>query len=98
MHQDLNATGTVAFKKQLYQSMIAQALFIKSEIDGWRSSNVWGTLIWQFNEIVSHTPPFAVLTHMSCKNKLHRGLADVASLVRRDLLTVAHWYVSCCSA
>lgn len=48
MHQDLNATGIVAFKKQLYQSMISQGLFIKSEIDGWRSSNVWGTLIWQY--------------------------------------------------
>ena len=61
MHQDLNATGIVAFKKQLYQSMIAQALFIKSEIDGWRSSNVWGTLIWQLNEVVS----YAILTLLS---------------------------------
>jgi hypothetical protein len=47
----MNATGEVALKRQLYHSMIGQALFIKAEIDGWRSSNLWGTLIWQFNEI-----------------------------------------------
>lgn len=41
--------------------MIAQALFIKSEIDGWRSSNVWGTLIWQLNEVVS----YAIMTLLS---------------------------------
>jgi hypothetical protein len=51
LHQDLNQTGEVAFKRRFYQLMIAQALFIKSEIDGWRSINVWGTLVWQFNEI-----------------------------------------------
>jgi hypothetical protein len=34
--QDLGATGEAAFKKQLYQSMIGQALFLKTEIEGWR--------------------------------------------------------------
>jgi hypothetical protein len=36
MQQELNATGEAAFKKQLYQSMIGQSLFIKAEIEGWR--------------------------------------------------------------
>eukprot|EP00039_Didymoeca_costata_P007213 m.97371 g.97371 ORF g.97371 m.97371 type:complete len:1025 (-) comp13593_c0_seq2:109-3183(-) len=49
--QNLNETGEIAFKRQLYQSMVGQALFIKAEVEGWRSSNVWGTLIWQYNEI-----------------------------------------------
>ena len=40
LHQDLNHTGGVAFKRQLYQSMAAQTLFIKSEIGGWKSTNV----------------------------------------------------------
>lgn len=49
--QNLNATGESAFKRQLYQSMVGQALFISAEVQGWRSSNLWGTFIWQFNEI-----------------------------------------------
>lgn len=41
----------VAFKRQLYQSMIGQLLFLKTEIESWRSSNVWGTTFWMYNEI-----------------------------------------------
>jgi hypothetical protein len=43
--------GEVAFKKQLYQSMLGQALFLKTEIEAWRSQNVFGTTIWMYNEI-----------------------------------------------
>ena len=39
-------SGEVAFKRQLYQSMIGQLLFLKSEIEGWRSANVFGTTFW----------------------------------------------------
>ena len=53
LHQDLNATGEVAFKKQLYQSMIAQSLFIKAAqsikkkannaplFSKWLASKIW---------------------------------------------------------
>merc|ERR1719230_691332 len=47
----MNQTGEVAFKRQLYQSMIGQMLFLKTEIEAWRSQNVWGTTIWMYNEI-----------------------------------------------
>jgi hypothetical protein len=39
-------SGEVAFKRQLYQSMVGQALFLKTEIEGWRAQNVFGTTIW----------------------------------------------------
>ena len=48
---DMGRSGEVAFKKQLYQSMIGQALFLKTEIEAWRSQNVFGTTIWMLNEI-----------------------------------------------
>ena len=38
----MSETGEVAFKRQLYQSMVGQLLFLKTEIEGWRSQNVWG--------------------------------------------------------
>ena len=44
-------SGEVAFKRQLYQSMIAQLLFMKVTIESYRSSNGWGTLFWMYNEI-----------------------------------------------
>ena len=50
-HQDLNATGEVAFKKQLYQSMLGQALNHKATIESWRATNVFGTTIWMYNEL-----------------------------------------------
>jgi hypothetical protein len=37
----MSETGAVAFKRQLYQSMVGQLLFLKTEIEGWRSQNVW---------------------------------------------------------
>ena len=49
--QDFNASGEVAFKKQLYQSMLGQALNHKTTIESWRASNVYGTTIWMFNEL-----------------------------------------------
>jgi len=35
----------------MFQCILGQALEMKSTIEGKRSSNVWGTLIWQLNEI-----------------------------------------------
>lgn len=48
---NVNATGELAFKQQLYQCMIAQALLIKQNIEWTRSMNRFGILVWQFNEI-----------------------------------------------
>lgn len=47
----LNATGEAAFKRQLYWSMISQALVIKQNIELTRSINRFGILVWQLNEI-----------------------------------------------
>lgn len=41
-------SGEVAFKRQIYQSMVGQALFLKTEIEAWRSQNVWGTTFWMY--------------------------------------------------
>ena len=30
-------SGEAAFKRQLYHSMVGQLLFLKTEIEGWRS-------------------------------------------------------------
>ena len=49
--QDFNATGEAAYKKQLYQSMLGQALNHKTTIESWRASNVFGTTIWMFNDL-----------------------------------------------
>ena len=44
-------SGQAAFKKQLYYCMLAQGFQRKAWIEAWRSSNVWGLLLWQLNEI-----------------------------------------------
>ena len=56
----VNQVGETAFKRQLYQSMIAQLIFLKVQIESWRSSNAWGTTFWMFNEIWPvEIPPLA---------------------------------------
>ena len=40
-----------AFKKQLWQCMVAQALLIKSDIETRRAGNQFGIIVWQLNEI-----------------------------------------------
>lgn len=49
--QQLDLTGEVAFKRQLYQCMVAQALAIKSNIEQKRAANKFGIVTWQLNEI-----------------------------------------------
>eukprot|EP01006_Ploeotia_vitrea_P031881 TRINITY_DN64165_c0_g1_i1.p2 TRINITY_DN64165_c0_g1~~TRINITY_DN64165_c0_g1_i1.p2 ORF type:complete len:866 (+),score=74.69 TRINITY_DN64165_c0_g1_i1:17-2614(+) len=49
--QDLDKVGTLPFQKQLYQSLLSQGLFIKSELEQFRAGNWWGTVIWQLNDI-----------------------------------------------
>jgi beta-mannosidase len=47
----LNTTGEIPFKRQLYQCMLGQALEMKSNIEHRRSTNVFGIIVWQYNEI-----------------------------------------------
>ena len=48
---DLAATGAAAFKGQLYQCMLSQALHMKGDIETRRAQNQLGLLVWQLNEI-----------------------------------------------
>ena len=48
--------GEEAFKRQLYQSMIAQLLWMKVTIESYRSSNGWGTMFWMVGG--ARAPPF----------------------------------------
>ena len=47
---DLNTTGQLAFQVQLLQCLLSQTLWIKGEIELIRSTNSYGSLIWQLNE------------------------------------------------
>ncbi|CAE7271945.1 MANBA, partial [Symbiodinium pilosum] len=46
-----NMTGERIFKQQLYQCMLSQALILKTDIETRRSTNQFGCLVWQLNEI-----------------------------------------------
>jgi hypothetical protein len=48
---DFNTTGEADLQEKLYFSLLAQALFVKGDIEGRRAANSWGALIWAFNEI-----------------------------------------------
>eukprot|EP01047_Picozoa_sp_COSAG01_P040743 COSAG01_NODE_3448_length_6086_cov_4.407049_6_plen_86_part_00 len=45
MHQ----TGEAAFKRQLYQSLIAQLLYLKTMIQSWRSTNIMISIWWMYH-------------------------------------------------
>lgn len=47
----LNASGEEGFKGGLFQCMIAAALNMQTVVESHRSSNFYGTLEWQLNEI-----------------------------------------------
>jgi hypothetical protein len=44
-------TGEKAFKGQLFQCMVGQALVLKQNIETRRAENQFGCLVWQLNEI-----------------------------------------------
>ena len=48
---DRTAMGEMAFKAQLYQTVMGEALEMKSDITHRRSTNNFGTIVWQYNEI-----------------------------------------------
>lgn len=45
------ASSATTLQRQLYLCMTAQALEMKGNIETRRSSNAWGTVIWQLNEV-----------------------------------------------
>lgn len=47
----LNDSGVRALQRSCYQSQLAQALNIKSQVELLRSSNSWGALTWQLNDV-----------------------------------------------
>eukprot|EP00934_Nitzschia_sp_Nitz4_P001125 Nitzschia sp. Nitz4//scaffold123_size70294//55400//58169//NITZ4_005933-RA/size70294-augustus-gene-0.65-mRNA-1//-1//CDS//3329534500//1125//frame0 len=46
----LDLNGKEAFQAQLYHCMMAQALWMKGEIEERRATNSYGILVWQLNE------------------------------------------------
>ena len=48
---NFDLVGADVFKKQLWQCMTGQALLIKQNIETRRSKNIFGIIVWQFNEI-----------------------------------------------
>ena len=48
---DLDATGEAAFKGQLYQCQLVQAIALKQIFEARRAQNAFGHLVWQLNEI-----------------------------------------------
>jgi hypothetical protein len=60
----MSEIGEIPFKRQLYQSMVGQALFLKTEIEGWRAQNVFGTTIWSVCGVpLSSFIPCAAFSH-----------------------------------
>jgi hypothetical protein len=49
-HRNLSEVGKSALQSQAYLSMLAAALERKSQIESWRSTGIWGMLMWQLNE------------------------------------------------
>jgi hypothetical protein len=49
--QAMHETGEAAFKRQLYQSLISQTLYLKTMIQAWRSSNIMISIWWMYNEL-----------------------------------------------
>ena len=48
---DSDPPSTATLRRQMYQCMLSQALFIKTDIESRRARNVWGLLLWQATEI-----------------------------------------------
>ena len=47
----MHETGEAVFKRQLYQSLIAQMLYLKTMIQAWRSTNIMISIWWMYNEL-----------------------------------------------
>eukprot|EP01052_Picozoa_sp_SAG31_P011930 SAG31_NODE_687_length_12813_cov_2.597216_12_plen_304_part_00 len=47
----LDEIGTIPLQRQVYMSMVGQALWIKSQVEIFRAKNIFGTLTWQLNDV-----------------------------------------------
>ena len=68
-----------AFARQLYLSMLAQALIVKSAVEVQRSENTWGTVLWQARLVPDRTPIrscYPAFTPQSLPCAAQRDLAD----------------------
>lgn len=68
-----------AFARQLYLSMLAQALIVKSAVEVQRSQNTWGTVLWQARLVLDRTPIrlcYPAFTPQSLPCAAQRDLAD----------------------
>ena len=77
---DLNETGKVPMQRQLYFCLFGQALFMKAQIEGWRSGNIFGMLIWQYNEVREHLVSSGCLPPSRCARGELRCLAATMCL------------------
>jgi hypothetical protein len=48
VNQNLSIAGEFPLQRQLYQSMLAQSLYMKAVIEGQRASGTLGSLIWMY--------------------------------------------------
>ena len=74
----LDDVGEHSFKSQLYQCMLSQALWIKGQLELFRSTNGFGTLVrtkWQVE----------ALTFMLTRSLLHSDLADERDMAHGGL-------------
>ena len=81
----MHEVGEAAFKRQLYQSLIAQTLYLKTMIEAWRSTNVMLSIWWMYNGFDINFPH---LSQLASKKRRRR------SAVSRGL----HHAARCCSA
>jgi len=51
VNRNLSLSGEAAFKAQMYLNMLGAGLQRSTNIMSWRSTNVWGMLMWQLNEV-----------------------------------------------
>ncbi len=79
--------GEESFKKQTYLCMLGAGLQRKTDIESWRSGNVWGTLMWQLAEIW----PTGGWGSLECVNKTRtRTHADTDAQTQTQTQTQAH--------
>lgn len=49
--RDMGAVGVEALQSQTYLSMLAASMERKAQIESWRSTGIWGMLMWQVRPV-----------------------------------------------
>lgn len=100
---DLDAVGEKAFKKQLWQCMMGQALEIKSNIETRRAGNTFGITVWQYNEIWPETTPNPLSTSFfprvnsrdACSPSIREGRSNPAVTVHSRSHSAIQFMLTC---